>query len=925
MPKKHHLLLLLITLSHFFAIEPTFGDLASEQLGEFYVQIALMHDVLAKGIDEVFKVEMRYLHPSSESEVNLLKNFDYYDEGGVYRWRQTKGEWRLFKFEPGKIPIQIKLVGMMFPYSKRTKYHLQLYNANPQVYNNYNLEENLKYLGVMGIAAVGGTRTVDFINVYKPVNPDANLSMADVAISNVEVMLKRFAHRQQFEGLTLTTSEQAENNFTDENSFIDASEEVQKFWFKDKMVLFTEQEIIDQYVHVPGKGYLAPDPNNSQIFLKNLHRKIPFEVGDWVLDENPAESFRIKLIYKPIRAKTDTPYGSPKAAFIPAAYTEVVAGNATSYYPIFIFPAAFTNIYVFEKAILRELHHAQWWNAVANLESSVASAPTPDPLELREVLLRTALPYFELNIQHAVMLLSKDSFQADVNQYQHSAFYKAFDTLFYKAIETVDKNPISFDDSFRLPWTLDNSLIIPTEIHDAGDIFYNQVAHRRGRKVNREIATKVGFPVGWGAWLKQAFSGPAKDNISPGAYYFPIYSNWDDVTEAKLSEKKFYFKTLIKAVVHGFFKDLQVQNQNLASVIDNQVKPKVRELVRGEVDGSAAPNFALLDKVKQRGYGHSNFNWIHRMNGFLRFSSSFRGLLDKLASKYQFSELRNIYPPEAYSYFVNTTLNQDQFTQLFEQMYDHGSGYVRKWYQQKQIESAVSQYDTEAKAAKDAADQLQQIMGDLEAKEIEIENGWNSRQSIIDDRRTLQKDLMGKDVRKWLKCGPAMKKTDVDTCKQLVVDGKSLREQIKTKRAAEANVEKTIAKLLDEHADIIDQAEAITKVKETASEKFASVIRKGMQDMAWPTYAYYTFLEHVSKSPPDLYNLQQSLMFWPGDNGVGSHVQFIDVNGAPITILAPVAVDVAIPGRRDSTIQSDDDDIIDVIAVGVGHKHIVPP
>ena len=365
-----------------------------DEMGDYFVHVGIPGASMGGGLDQVYKVVVRPLRVNNENTKSLISGLPFYD-GVKYRFRQHHNKWQLFKLEAGKRPVPLQLYKLEFNRSNFQKYLLEFLNANPKIYSEYKLAEKLKILGVMGLAQKGSELTVDFIASLNPrlSSENAEQPYPDLLINHVETMLNRFAYDMQFNGLpepVVTAVEEIDENFLQ---------------FAMQRLPGKEQEIVDTYLN---------DEKNDTI-LKRSDRWIPHvfykteeavvEAKTWTEVPEDAEAneimtiqeMPIKYIYSPYRIQGITRHGSPKALFLPILFTE----EERSYYPIFIFPAAFRHHKVMRAAITRELYHAQWWNAIAYLKTDENS---PEERRVRELLLRTTLPHLEADIYEVTKL-----------------------------------------------------------------------------------------------------------------------------------------------------------------------------------------------------------------------------------------------------------------------------------------------------------------------------------------------------------------------------------------------------------------------------------------------------------------------------------------------------------------------------------------
>jgi len=418
----------------------SYAKIPGENIGSFYVNIGITKGTIGNGIDDAFAAEIKRIYPKTEAEVNQLKTFDYYD-GVVYRWVKKYNDWRLLKYESGKPPVKISLYALIFSPAKKARYHMEIFKANPTAYKKYNLKENLQYLGIMGLRPDGISLVFDFISEYTPVNPDNELSPPHVYLSNVEPMFVSYINSVTILGHPTSIV------------MGPADEQVPHYLLTKGMGVLPgrEQQLLDDYVAPPDKD----------IFVSSDGGKIPTHM------DSP-EPIPIKYFFRNIRPKTSAEYGSAKAVFFPVKVTVTETGKPTeSFYPLFVFPSAFADADVLGASIMRELYHARWWNAFADIiDSDYAEAAVKLP---REGILRTTLPHFENDIYKAI----NSGVKLNVTGSQKQQFYLDMRAVFLNSFERAIQNPLLINEDLRIPWTFNNNMIIPSGIHSEADIYYN--------------------------------------------------------------------------------------------------------------------------------------------------------------------------------------------------------------------------------------------------------------------------------------------------------------------------------------------------------------------------------------------------------------------------------------------------------------------
>ena len=874
MSKKLHLLILFI-FCQFLVVRSIFAELGTEHIGEYYVQIGLVNDVLGKGIDQVFNVHLRYLHPQTENDVNLLKKFKYYD-GVKYRWRETQGEWRLYKYEPGQPVERIRLIGMMFPPNKEAKYHLELFNANMGVYNRYNLKDNLKYLAILGLTTAGDKETVDFINEYVPKNPDDSTIAQEVILSNADVAFKRYAHSQGWAGINFSyVNKEGE---TLDKSFIDSAEQYNKYWFDEIRIVNSEQEIIDQYLNNP----------NENLILNDIHRKIPNTIGDC----SDLTLMKIRYIYKPVRAKTDTPYGSPRAAFFPVRMEDWNDGNPQTFYPIFIFPAAFSSLANLQRAVIRELFHAQYWNTLGTLDTGQIDCDDGTYTyqiqgdRVRELLARTSAVHLEGDIYYASRQLSVQG-MSDVSNYFNTLFHLSMDQVFKEHIENVINNPFAINHPVKLPWTISTDLIMLPDIHTAADIFYNNAVLKRATKLNSALATSRGYTYSFMSILKSGFKGTkSPQGLSPAFREIPLVNisslNYKLDTWA---DKRSDYRKLLKAIAFGYTGVKADRNQGVSQKVQD-LKYKINDWLSGEPEAETL-NFQLLDAIATDGWFLKNdLAWLVHTSEYLTLGNLVRTGLSNLISVawWGTTGIKNLYPPNSENYLVNRINSPGNLERTLTEFYRVATLKSESDKAKAKIILKAKENTSGYKLAKQTYDQTLQEISKIEQSIEKTKADVALKRKDIDDKN----ELKFKAVRVAQKLGK-----DLLWCEKGFIQGcnaDTLHSQLQAQKqvidTAEVNLTQAEKDLLSKVAEYENLEIRLNQLSGSTDLKMAKMkanLKKALSNVSWPRYVeselmkYFIKVENNNNRPArDVKNFRtQIVQFEDASNPV---IQFIDTN-----------------------------------------------
>ncbi|MBI5233726.1 MAG: hypothetical protein HY880_05165 [Deltaproteobacteria bacterium] len=343
--------------------------LCKESLGEYYVNIGIANTGFGTGLDDAFEVVIRRMRPSSEQDLERLKAFNYfegkdekgeaYSDGRQYLWQKEGKQYRLFRKAGGRKDVRIDLFVVTFTPANKMKNMMRLMNANRTVYNELGLQSKLQVLGVMGVAFRGRHGKVEFINNLKA-DPGPGQT-ARAYVSNADTMLYRYAVAAGYDGADTT---------------IDVSD-----WSGEPVVRTILRKAEEQYLLDNIQDFVQ-----KQAYTKDLEDAIS-TFGD-ITVSGGIKPGDLKYIFMKCIPNGVGTYGSPRSAFIPL---QVKDGNKL-YYPVFVFPSAFSSTDALNAEIWKTALDIRWWNAAAYLDSG-----TPEKKRLREAVRRYDLPHLKLD------------------------------------------------------------------------------------------------------------------------------------------------------------------------------------------------------------------------------------------------------------------------------------------------------------------------------------------------------------------------------------------------------------------------------------------------------------------------------------------------------------------------------------------------
>ena len=684
-----------------------------DEMGDYFVHVGIPGASMGGGLDQVYKVVVRPLRVNSENTKSLISGLPFYD-GVKYRFRQHHNKWQLFKLEAGKRPVPLQLYKLEFSRASFQKYLLEFLNTNPKIYSEYDLGDKLKILGVMGLAQKGSELTVDFIESLNPRLSSENPEQPypDLLINNIETMLTRFAYDMQFNGLpapVVTAVEEIDENFLQ---------------FAMQRLPGKEQEIVDTYLNNKTNNTILKRSDRwiPHVFYKSEEATIEAKTWTEVPEDGDANEIMkiselpIKYIYSPYRMQGITRHGSPKALFLPVKFTV----GTESFYPLFVFPAAFRHHKVMRAAITRELYHTQWWNAVAHLKHDDNS---PEEKRVRELLLRTTLPHLEADIYKVTKLGGYTKKIADILE-----FAMEMRKAFLLPLNNATRNPDVALGQLRIPWTVHLSAIVPEGVHSVADISFTSAllkavggAHSFDPKRNLPIAVFAGG--------KRTDS--LVDTITEKTdNYNPISG---PVKRAKEAEADF-----IEAFSRGYLRSKESRNAKLEEAIDelkSQIIPVAQELLGPDNENR---DYTLLDKIAWDGFAYSDLEWIIEATGLIdiEWKTTFKSKCKDLNDEGVLQSIENLY---------NSTLEEVKTTHV---RLEDGNALLKNAveFAVEKVNALLNNADLNKADAKlpevvigadlnELPSKLEGLLifSDGNAKSIDLDDDWESKRSAFAD------------------------------------------------------------------------------------------------------------------------------------------------------------------------------------------------
>ena len=582
----------------FLATSAAAEPLCKESLGEYYVNIGIANTGFGTGLDDAFEVVIRRMRPSSEEDLERLKAFNYfegkdekgeaYSDGRQYLWQKEGKQYRLFRKVGGRKDVRIDLFVVTFTPANKMKNMMRLMNANRTVYNELGLQSKLQVLGVMGVAFRGRQGNVEFINNLKAdPGPDA---AARVYVSNADTMLSRYARTAGYEMTAGTAGQITDTDWNGEPALHNLLSKGDEQYVLDNISPFVERQ-----------GYAKEMDDLVGTF------------GD--IKVNGLKRSDIKYIFMKCVPNGVSTYGSPRAAFVPL---KVIDGT-TSYYPVFVFPSAFSSTDALNFEIWKTGVEVRWWNGAANLDVNIA-----EQKRLREALLRYDVPHLML-----------DYFKSPLSKQKTAEFVVHFSvsSLFKTSLDTAVNKP---DGPRAIPWTVSPNLVMAeppgSMMNKTAETKYNKFFADRVPDLRWYMKEKEGL-AGAKEKAKSAVKFKAKEKavkklveaISEGyaitkeertkaltsaldasALYFEYLKSWKDIPEAERSGALELINKIKKVtnpatpIALYAFDDLEwlnelVQNYPLpAKSLKNEIVGKRMEYL---VNTEKVRGFNNLDKV----------------------------------------------------------------------------------------------------------------------------------------------------------------------------------------------------------------------------------------------------------------------------------------------------------------------------------------
>ena len=592
------------------------AGLCREKVEQNYVNIMVMNDVFGGGLDDVFDVEIRRVRPKTDAELDKLKAFYYfegrddngfvYPDGREYRWQFENNEYRLYKHMKGREPQRLEVFKVAFPATRKFPYHLRLLKSNPRLYKELGLDKKLDALGLMGVIFRGGRGSLDFINSVNLI--ESGTAAQKVAVRNAGTVLYKYATASGFEGTTKQFSYDEIHGM---------------FGFKILMERTSEQEILDNWY---GELLAAGGEKDDRYSVVNTVAGKTSTTSINGIKEN-----EIRYIYVPCRAEGKDTYGSPKAAFVPV---KIADDKGVSFYPVFVFPTAFGGLEFLNKSIRRELYHARWWNAAANLQDA----------SLREAFMRQAVPQLELEI------FKKQ--QDDPVYAELAELYSSLRLLLHDELRSVSEHPERL--RYDVPWTVSTAFVKPTGMFMSG-----------GEDLLDDTGSR---------WYNKAFA--------------QVYTTVDDFTmlthnlDAKTRKK--LADMLINALAYGYSTTKAKRTDLLDGTISRQIYSGYFEGMDIYKPGwkwaeNQQQAFAMLDAVRAKGYGIGDIEWLGKLIKAFGFEDGpFGKRFAYLANTVKVSEITGLDIAATRPFFISADGETADVRALLVSMKDKGNKALQK-------------------------------------------------------------------------------------------------------------------------------------------------------------------------------------------------------------------------------------------------------
>lgn len=534
--------------------------ICKESLGEYYVNIGIANDSFGTGMDDAFEVNIRRMRPSSDKDLVRLQSFDYfegrdergeaYPDGRQYLWLKEGKQYRLFKKVGGRKPVRLELFVVAFSPGDRMQAMMRLSNANTKAFNELGLDSRLQVLGVMGVAFRGRHGTVDFINNLKADPGPADSARAYV--SNADTMLRRYAAAA---GYDVPDAKPAE--WTGANAVGDLLAEMDEQSLLDRIPVLVQKQGYERQLGEAMTSFGGTTVSGIKNIRYVFQKCVPSGVGT---------------------------YGSPRSVFVPIK----IKDGAASYYPVFVFPAAFSSTDALNREIWKNALEIRWWNGVAHLDASAQQT------DLREALLRYDAPHYLLDVYNKKTPWSKP------DNAQYSVHF-SLKSLLRSSLEAAALKPQAQPE---IPWSVPASPVLP-EI-PAG------MANKQGESAYNRLFTHLVPDLGMYMKPPEGISGAAR---KIGAKF-------------KGKNVKAIAADLAAAIAGGYALTARERSDALAAALDGSaayfeyLKPW-REIPEADRNGA----LELIDKIKAKGYSYDDLAWLDRVIGNYPYpGSSLQGL-----------------------------------------------------------------------------------------------------------------------------------------------------------------------------------------------------------------------------------------------------------------------------------------------------------
>ena len=654
--------------------------ICKESLGEYYVNIGIANTGFGTGLDDAFEVVIRRIRPSSEQDLERLKAFNYfegkdekgeaYSDGRRYEWLKEGREYRLFRKVSGRKSVRIDVFVVTFSPANRMKNMMRLMNANRDVYTQLGLESRLKVLGIMGVAFRGSHGTVDFINNLKadpdyPQPTDLGKSpSARVYVSNADTMLARYARTAGYDW--------ADPASEDVNWDVDWTG---KQALNTLLLKKDEQYVLDNLsTFIEKQNYGGVKENDITL------DKLMSTFGDIVVAG--LKSSDIKYIFKKCIPSGVSTYGSPRAAFVPLKVTD---GN-TSYYPVFVFPSAFSSTDALNFEIWKTGTEVRWWNAAAYLD--VADDKQKG---LREAVLRYDVPH-----------LMRDYFKSPLSKPDTAEFsvHKSHQSLLKSSLDVAEKKP---EAPRAIPWTVPGLVMAET----AGSMVSKKAEHA----YNEFFANRVP-DIRW--YMTKKLTEQLKEAVSSS-------NKKDEDKDNSSSIKEKPVKKLVDAIAEGYAITAEERTKALAATLDASALyfdylKSLKDVPEAERSGA----LELINKIKLKGYSFSDLLWLNEVTQ--NYPLPEKSLRDKTVGKrmkylvetMKVQNLKNIDKALSDTHIILLHRDKQSISDMLDATLKRGTKAVADLKAKTDEEKAkIKDYDKKIAAIEDINQQLKILSGSL--------------------------------------------------------------------------------------------------------------------------------------------------------------------------------------------------------------------